>query len=168
MKIKTISFIAFACLLLFSQNAAACDCAVFEPPEEFERSSAVFIGKVIETGGWINSYAIVKVEKSWKSVETDEVTIYTGYGCDPLELKENEVYLIYTFDDKYYYKTGGCSRTAQIADRAKDLEYLANKDTLPIKTEYLTHNVKIGVVTGILVLIFLSLGFGISRWRFSK
>src|SRR5689334_19806346 len=123
-RVFTIPAVLFLCLVWFSVVVSACTCVVYKPSEAFERSSEVFIGKVKETGGWINPYAVFKVEKSWKSIETDEITVYLSTSCGGMTLTEGAEYLVYTYDYKGASYTGVCSGTAEIESAEKDLQYL--------------------------------------------
>jgi hypothetical protein len=97
-RIPTVLTMLVTSLLFAAGSAIACSIAVFEPPEAFERSNGVFIGQVRETGGWFNPHVVFTVEKSWKSVDSDEITLNVPTGCGGMSFVEGERYLVYTYE----------------------------------------------------------------------
>ena len=121
----------FPCLLFFSSSAWACSCGWPGPPAQaFENAPAIFIGEVIgakernrpsaeiKTGliiKWHIEYT-VKVEKSWKGVVNDTVTMIREFNspCSYGGLKKGDRLLFYVgrSDEGYYYGPGAphCTR----------------------------------------------------------
>lgn len=149
-------------MLLFTSITPALSCASFKPPENFERSEAVFIGRVIKSGGLLNPYVDFKVEKSWKSVDTEEFTVYIDSFFSAKNFIEGETYLIYTYDNSYI---GDCSRTKKLSDAQEDLIYLENKPTISLAPKFFTRNMQTGLITGVFVFVFLGLGYVLMRFK---
>ncbi len=145
--------------LLFAAYAAiACDCAAKQTFDAFESAEAVFIGKVTDTGGLVNPYVDFTVEKSWKSADTDELSINVT-GCDIMSFKTNQRYLVYAYEDAGSLYTGSCTRTRILSDAEEDLNYLNDKNSIPVtKKTFFTRNIKTVLMTGTFVLIFLAIG----------
>jgi hypothetical protein len=142
---KTSFFLILAaCLLVGSYSVAACTCAEFDAPESFERSYGVFVGEVSETGGWFNPYVVLKVEKSWKSVDSDEVTLNVNNDCGKMDFHEGERYLVYSNEYEGDFYTSVCTRTNLISFAEQDLSFLESKSTIPLRNEFFTRNTRIG------------------------
>lgn len=154
----------FAYTVFPAASAMACDCAIYPPPEAFERSGAVFAGKVIDTGGFINPYVDFAVEKSWKSVDVDEVSLSIR-GCDGMSFVVGEKYLVYAYGDEYFLSTGDCTRTATLVKAVEDFNYLKDKKTIPLHKQFFTRNVKTGLITAAFVLTLLGVGFVAMRFK---
>ncbi|MCJ7840016.1 hypothetical protein MUB24_03640 [Lederbergia sp. NSJ-179] len=115
----------------------ACSCA--ELPgveEEFDRSKAVFSGKVLEvrektdSSGYMYKSILFQVIKTWKGIKESQVIITTGIGggdCG-IDFKEGQEYLVYADEtDTYEAKTLStviCDRTNKIHSSQEDLEIL--------------------------------------------
>lgn len=117
-------------LFLIPSGVYACSCATCDPPFEFNRARAVFIGQMLggteklsvkDRGG--KSYAIeagavrFAVEESFKGKVAGEITIeiasMDGTSCGPYGLKRDEHYLVYAYssdkDEKSLY-SGACAQ----------------------------------------------------------
>ncbi len=164
-RLFVISLNIIICMLLCSSIAMALTCVETKLPEDFERSEAVFVGKVIKSGGWINPYVDFKVEKSWKSVDTDEFTVYINSFYGENNFIEGETYLIYTYNMDGFSYTGDCSRTRKLSDAKEDLIYLENKPTISLAPKFFTRNMKTGLITGVIVFVFLGLGYVLMRFK---
>ena len=99
-----------------------CECDLYSTEKsEFEKASAVFIGKFIAVEKSNNdNYAGMfrfKVIKYWKGITTKDVVIYTNYyGCNNLYFYENEEYVIFSYKDKGgYLFTHFCTYNRYIA-----------------------------------------------------
>src|SRR5207237_4787020 len=135
-------------------SVMACTCLVDEASEVFERAKAVFIGKVAGTGGWINPYVDFTVEKSWKTVSVDEITLDIK-GCDIMNFVKGETYLVYVYKYKGNLNTGSCTRTTILSKAESDLKFLETKNTIPVTKTYYTRNFKTGLITAAFVLTLL-------------
>ncbi|MCH9662843.1 MAG: hypothetical protein K0U66_04170, partial [Gammaproteobacteria bacterium] len=113
----------------------ACSCIAPGPPAvEFARATAVFVGRVTAiTGaesakGYPQRKVALQVEESWKGVEEESLTLYTGSGggdCGyPFE--EGESYLVYAYRADQTDDLGAsiCSRTQLLTSASEDLTYL--------------------------------------------
>lgn len=119
-----------------------------------------------ETGDWFNPFVVFDVEKSWKSVTSDEITVNFKNGmCGDMNFQEGARYLVYSYEYEGDLYTGVCTRTSLVSSAAQDLKFLENKETLPLKKEYFTRNTRIGLVTSIAVLVFLAIGFAVMRFK---
>ena len=101
----------FLVLILFSVMVAeACSCPSSSPEKAYRKAKAVFIGRLVEIGteeikrtGY-SSLRILKfkVEKKWKGISGDEVTIYemsTPGPCKLFDYQAGESYLLYMNKD---------------------------------------------------------------------
>ena len=139
--------IAFFCLLLIPATVVACSCGTGDPPFEFNRAKAVFIGRML---GGTEKLSVKErglsrlleagkvrfaVEEVFKGGVAGEVTIeiasMDGTSCGPYGLKRKEQYLVYAYGDEKDGKSlysGVCTRT--VATRSKyakdDLDFLRN------------------------------------------
>lgn len=97
----------------FPSITSACSCA--ELPgveEEFERSKAVFSGKVIDIRekrslkGYTTKSVLFEVTNTWKGVEQSQIIITTGQGGGDCgyDFKEGEEYLVYAYESTMYGK----------------------------------------------------------------
>jgi predicted transcriptional regulator of viral defense system len=132
-------FIALA--LASSGRVYACDCVEYslDAFTEFEKSEAVFIGRVIEakevkvpTGKSDGSFDYqmevrLKVERGLKGIEGTEAILYTGSRCCEcgFGFSENEKYLVYAYMFEGRLRTDYCTATKTFATAAKDLKEIA-------------------------------------------
>lgn len=152
-------------MLLCSSITLALTCIETKLPEDFERAEAIFTGKVIKSGGWINPYVDFKVEKSWKSVNTDEFTVYINSFYGGNNFIEDEIYLVYTYNMDGFSYTGDCSRTKKLSDAKEDLRYLENKSTISLAPKFFTRNIKTVLTTGVIVFVILGIGYVLMRFK---
>ncbi|MEK5520889.1 hypothetical protein MHI39_01205 [Heyndrickxia sp. FSL K6-6286] len=121
----------------FPSITSACSCA--ELPgveEEFERSKAVFSGKVIDIRekrslkGYTTKSVLFEVTNTWKGVEQSQIIITTGQGGGDCgyDFKEGEEYLVYAYESTMYGKktlvTIICDRTNELGSSEEDLAIL--------------------------------------------
>ncbi|KRG11142.1 hypothetical protein ACA30_09010 [Virgibacillus soli] len=127
----------FSFLHLSPIPAQACSCA--ELPgveEEFERSTAVFSGKVIDirektnSAGFNYKSILFQVIQTWKGVNETQVIITTGLGggdCG-FAFKEGQEYLVYAYESDMYVEkalsTVICDRTNELRLLEEDLASL--------------------------------------------
>jgi hypothetical protein len=97
--------------------------------DELKRSKAVFSGEVLTIGVARNAYWVVtfKVERTWKYVEADEVTILTpatDWTCG-YNFEVGQRYLVYASLLEAELWTNHCTRTGRIAGGVpNDLRFL--------------------------------------------
>jgi hypothetical protein len=140
-----VIFVAGMFALTTSTNYA-CSCIVPDVLQATDKASAVFVGEVIEIAH-PRSYDVkaplaerlytvkLKVEKAWKGVKSQEITILSdqgSLGCISYKaLHKGEKYLIYAetiSDDVVRGKSIGvfttCSRTKLLKEASGDLKEL--------------------------------------------
>ena len=136
---KTLHFSIIAILslvfLIGCHSAFACSCAVADGPlKEAEKSTAVFMGKVTElkrdpSGELVG--AKFNVEKTWKGVSSNQVSVSTGpYGDCTYQFKMNETYVVYAHGNNTL-STDFCSGTKILTDSYEDLQVLGNGKPVP-------------------------------------
>ena len=121
----------------FPSITSACSCAELPSvEEEFERSKAVFSGKVIDIKdkrslkGYRSKSVLFEVTNTWKGVEQSQIIITTGQGggdCGYNFIKGEE-YLVYA-GESIMYGTNSlvstmCDRTDVLSSSQEDLEVL--------------------------------------------
>lgn len=118
---------------------SACSCA--ELPgveEEFNRSKAVFSGKVVDIrekrglNGYTSKSVLFEVTNIWKGARQSQIIITTGQGggdCG-FDFKEGEEYLVYANESTMY---GAKSLVSIICDRTNELSF--SKEDLKILGE---------------------------------
>lgn len=124
-------------VLIASTGAFACTCDLPSPgktlkqqvSEARKKSKAVFSGEVVEViEDPQMAYVKVKfrVEKSWKSVLTNEVIVITGRGGGDCgyRFEVGARYLVFAYGDGTKLETNICQRTKGLADAAEDLKLL--------------------------------------------
>jgi hypothetical protein len=124
--------------LAFPEKTYACSCAEINPKEAFERSEAVFAGKVLNTKqerqqeGFAGAIRyrdanLLEVDQVWKGLDQSQTIIYDdGHEAScGIEFEAGKSYLVYVYtgDDGDFY-TGLCSRTAEISSAGADLRLL--------------------------------------------
>ncbi|MGH9922935.1 MAG: hypothetical protein ACRD38_09300, partial [Nitrososphaerales archaeon] len=158
----SLILVSIASLILIIPNtdsAFACKCGLpFNAQDELKRSAAVFSGKVTEIheDALGNRYEVAfHVERSWKGVSGEAVTIFTalesaacGYTFDA-----DEKYLVYAYETEGSLYTTICNGTALLADAQGDLNVLGPTWQI-YRTHYEEYTIKIpyritnGVVKG--------------------
>ena len=158
--LKALLYVPFL-MILAAGSSFACSCIRSSVEENFQGADAVFLGKVVEVGGyWDDWGARLKVEKSWKGVGVDEVTVYTVSNTCAFSFEEGETYVIFGgFSPEGKLGTTACSNSTNVKyDRAGEtLSHLANKDTItlaPVPVRYWG----IGFITALCVSLFIVIG----------
>ena len=134
------------CFLLIPSATYACSCATGDPPFEFNRAKAVFIGQMLDGTETLSmkdgkSHSIeagavrFTVEEVFKGGVANETTIeiasMSGTSCGPYGLKRGERYIVYAYgnekDEKTLY-SGVCTRTGLVSSNyaKEDLDFLRN------------------------------------------
>lgn len=100
--------------------------------EEFERTNAVFSGKVNEikekkhSNGYAVKSILFEVKNTWKGVSESQVIIVTDQSDCGYEFKKGEEYLVYAnhtslYGDKDNLSTGICDLTSPLGEADNDL-----------------------------------------------
>jgi hypothetical protein len=123
-----LSLIWFACLSASHSVNPTMRCMT-EPKSvksALKKSAAVFSGEVLEIKNGPNFMeARFRVERSWKGVEAEEVTVLTySINAESPHYRLGEKYLVFAVIQNGKLFTGNCSRTKRIADAKGDLQQL--------------------------------------------
>lgn len=145
---RSLIVVATFCFFLVPSAAYACSCATGDPPVEFNRARAIFIGRMI--GGTeklslkdgqgkdrrIEAGAVrFAVEEIFKGTVAQEATIeiasMSDTSCGPYGLKRGERYLVYAYAGEENADTlysGVCTRTSTLDSPyvKEDLDFLRN------------------------------------------
>ena len=130
MPIFAIIFISIILLGSFPSITSACSCAELPSvEEEFERSQAVFSGKVVDVRekrsikGYQTKSVLFEVTNTWKGVKQSQMIITTGQGGEScgFHFNEGQEYLVYANESTMY---GAKSLVATICDRTNKLSVL--------------------------------------------
>jgi hypothetical protein len=129
----------------FPGSAHACSCAISTPQERYERSEAVFIGRVVdiddsrefvsELGSPQHRRVDMHVTERWKGIRSNFVTVATGMGGGDCgyDFESNKEYLIYAGTDFYgngEFSTGICGGVTPLTEAREEIETLGPSDTL--------------------------------------
>ena len=90
-----------------------------------KNSTAVFSGEVLEIRSGVNFLqARFRVERSWKGVEAEQVSVLTENTAESPHYRVGEKYLVFAGirDGKLF--TGHCSRTKRLEYAEEDLRQL--------------------------------------------
>ncbi|MDQ0154533.1 hypothetical protein [Robertmurraya andreesenii] len=122
--------------LIFPNNIYACSCVGIEPAEAFEKSEAVFLGRVLNTkpeqvhDGVTVSYRtanLFEVTQIWKGTHQSQMLVFdNGYveSCG-IGFEEGKTYLVYASkNENGEFRTGLCSRTEEASKAGEDLKFL--------------------------------------------
>jgi hypothetical protein len=172
-------------VLVWSRPAFACDCAPPEaPPTAFAKADAVFIGTVTRITDLsqvpflhelvrfvhpvldfhhdllYDEVVHLKVNHSWKGVETTYVRIRTEIGGCGEHFAPGNEYLVYAYEQDGILYTHMCTRTRDTVDAIDDLVYLQTIQELELTPE--TSSLRLwpvpiclGCVTALWVVIWL-------------
>ncbi|MGE7916072.1 hypothetical protein [Lysinibacillus xylanilyticus] len=137
MTLLAFIFIGIFMIGSFPSITSACSCAYLPSvEEEFERSKAVFSGKVVDIKerlslkGYTTKSVLFEVTNTWKGVEQSQIIITTGQGggdCGYNFIKGEE-YLVYADESSMYgaksLVSGICNRTDMLSSSQEDLDVL--------------------------------------------
>ncbi|MGE7673325.1 hypothetical protein ACQKMV_07025 [Lysinibacillus sp. NPDC094403] len=137
MTLLAFIFIGIFMIGSFPSITSACSCADLPSvEEEFERSKAVFSGKVVDIKeklslkGYTTKSVLFEVTNTWKGVEQSQIIITTGQGggdCGYNFIKGEE-YLVYANESIMYEAKSlvstMCDRTGVLSSSQEDLEVL--------------------------------------------
>lgn len=135
-KMFLLLFVIGSLFVINTSFVNACSCILQTPQEAFEQASAVFIGKVINIDFSDEMFNIsgdlknvtFEVLEIWKGPNNETIVITTGMNegissCTyPFE--NNEIYLVYAYEEENKLVTNICSRTKLLSDAKEDIEYL--------------------------------------------
>lgn len=135
---KVMIFLVFIFMIVsFPSITSACSCADLPSvAQEFERSKAVFSGKVIEIKektslkGYTIHSVLFEVTNTWKGVKQSQLILSTGQGDGDCgyPFKKGQEYLVYADDSNMYGATSLasviCDRTDILSTSQEDLEIL--------------------------------------------
>ena len=90
-----------------------------------KQSAAVFSGEVLELkNGSTYIEARFRVERSWKGVEAEEVTVLADRTTESPHYRVSEKYLVFAYTRDGELFTGNCSRTKKVEYAEEDLRQL--------------------------------------------
>jgi len=129
-------------LFLAPAVTRSCECEIFGdggPRSMKHHAKAVFIGEVLEVREatraereeYSNAYIVrMRVERYWKGIESDQVTVETDMtGCGP-NLRIGEKYLVYGMGKRL---NTSCTGTRKLEYAEKDLKALGRAKELKPK-----------------------------------
>jgi hypothetical protein len=90
-----------------------------------KQSAAVFSGEVLGIGNGRNYLEVrLRVERSWKGVEGEEVSLSTDSTTESPHYRVGQKYLVFAYKRDGKLFTGNCSRTKKLGYAQEDLEQL--------------------------------------------
>lgn len=124
--IAMLCLISLACFLGTAASTPTVRC--FHPKsvkQAVRQSAAVFSGEVLEIRtGRTYREARVRVDRSWKGVETQEVVVLVDSTVESPRYRVGEKYLVFAGKQYGELFTGNCSRTKEIKYAQGDLDQL--------------------------------------------
>jgi hypothetical protein len=90
-----------------------------------KQSAAVFSGEVLELANGGNYIEVrLRVERSWKGVEGEEISLLTDSTIESPHYRVGQKYLVFAYKRDGKLFTGNCSRTKKLEYAQGDLEQL--------------------------------------------
>ena len=90
-----------------------------------KNSTAVFSGEVLEIRSGVTFLeARFRIERSWKGVEEEQVSVLTENTAESTHYRVGEKYLVFAGIRNGKLFTGNCSRTKRVEDAEGDLKQL--------------------------------------------
>jgi hypothetical protein len=90
-----------------------------------KNSAAVFSGEVLEIRSGVTFLeARLRIERSWKGVEEEQVSVLTENTAESTHYRVGEKYLVFAGIRNGKLFTGNCSRTKRLDDAEGDLNQL--------------------------------------------
>lgn len=120
----------FSLLSLGAPAVYACECVPERSPrKELKEAAAVFVGEVVESdvGGRRGLFKF-RVERFWKGVKAEYITISSQREMCSLFFRVGEKWLVYAFGDELWTDT--CMRTRPLESVSKDLKALGKGKVL--------------------------------------
>lgn len=106
--------------------AYSCECGVKgSPHKELGKARVVFVGEVVEVKEGVSgepNLVKFRVERYWKGVKGEFITISSPGGLCGFVFRVNQKWLIYSYDKDLW--TDSCHRTTQLMYAAEDLREL--------------------------------------------
>ena len=135
---KAMTLLAFIFIIgSFPSIASACSCAELPSvQEEFERSKAIFSGKVVDieerrsVKGYTVKSVLFEVTNTWKGVEQSQIIITTGQGHGDCgyDFTKGKEYMVYANESTMYgaksLVTTMCDLTGLVSSSQGDVEVL--------------------------------------------
>jgi hypothetical protein len=176
-RLLTVNLLILLCAsVAFSETSSPCG-ASMTPAEAYQKATAVFAGRVLDvqvretrlkSGTVIPHHEVrLKVEKSWKLVDREEIVVITRavYPNTCGSFNVGESYLVYAdrMGDTFYVPSA--SRTNLLASVVEDLDYLGGA-RVPLRPgEYRTRSI---MIYGIIICAILALLIGWYFYRLNK
>lgn len=168
-------------LILFSKSKVyACSCAGGDAKEKLERSTVVFVGKVIDKGGTkkfqhgrLREYTF-EVDKAWKGDDEKHVTIYSYDGSSAscgYDFVTNQTYLVYSYQgNDNLIQTNLCSGNIPISQANEEIKQLGigtviNKNIDKVSIYDRDFSLNLILFSGSILIIVLTMLF---IWRIKK
>jgi hypothetical protein len=170
--------ILICCLMVFSQSSAAVCGSSLSPQEAYARATAVFVGKVLSVttlyhpgtklaGPTPYHQVKLQVEKSWKLVDRQEVTLVTENtvpnACG--SFSPGETYLIYADRLNDIFFVSAASRTNRVTNAGEDLKLLGEPRLSVSPGEFRSYHI---LVYGGLVCVVIVLLIALFLYRLNK
>ena len=129
LRVLVASLVSALNLMIWPENALACECAPPPPPcVEYSETPIIFLGTVTEAIQTENGgvrLARMRIEKPYKGISQDIVILHDDGMCDGPTLQVGEQYLMYTHDDGTgYLPSRGCTRSRSVKYADEDLAFL--------------------------------------------
>jgi hypothetical protein len=122
------SIILLSLLILDASVSYACECgSKGSPRKELWKARSVFVGEVVEIKRGVHGEPTLikfKVERYWKGVKEEFITISSLGGLCGFNFSENERWLIYAYAYGSGLQTDICQRTTKIMSATEDLKAL--------------------------------------------
>jgi hypothetical protein len=167
--VNALNTLTFASLLIFlaAKSSFACSCIRSSVEEEFQNADAVFLGRVVSVGGlWSSGGAKFRVERSWKGVDVDEVTVHTVPNTCGFSFEEGEAYVIFGGrSPEGKLGTWACSNSTNVKydHTTKVLSYLENKETISLASAPASYGT-VGLITVLSVSLFIIIGILVKNY----
>jgi|SRR5579859_2817700 len=121
-------------LALASPSALACECAPPPPPcAAYAGTPIIFLGTVVDALETTDNYVVrarVQIDKAYKGISSDTVTLFDDGMCGGPPLRVGEQYLIYTYDPGTgALPSGSCTRSRNAKYASEDLAFLNSLST---------------------------------------
>jgi hypothetical protein len=101
-----------------------------------KQSAAVFSGEVVEMKNGRNyTEARLRVERSWKGVEAEEVSVLADSTTESPHYRVGQKYLVFAVIRDGELFTGNCSRTKKLEYAQEDLQQLGEDNNQKKKQE---------------------------------
>jgi len=125
--VRLLAFGVALTILLAADPARACSCVAIDAEAAFDRSDAVFEGRVLEVERAAGARRVtLAVVQQWKGITSERVVVETAAdsaACG-VAFEADTSWLVYAERDGDRLRTGLCSRTARIEDAQADLAVL--------------------------------------------